>query len=190
VITLMSAVRCPYCVRVRLVLAEKGIEHEVQEIDLSHRPPILRRLNPRNRVPVLVHDDLALPESAVINEYLEEVFPQEPMMPGDPAARAVVRGLMVVFEDFSDAYYDYRRSSDAWPALGSELERLDALMEGREYLAGDSYTLAEPGYWPWFARLERTLGVDMTPYENLTAWKTRLERRPAYAAELGLTPAV
>ena len=87
-ITLMSATRCPYCVRTRLVLAEKGIEYELEEIDLSNRPPILRARNPRNKVPVLIHDDLVLPESAVINEYLDEVFPDPPMMPDGPAERA------------------------------------------------------------------------------------------------------
>jgi glutathione S-transferase len=188
VITLMSATRCPYCVRTRLVLAEKGIEHELDEIDLSNRPPILRARNPRNKVPVLIHDDLVLAESAVINEYLDEVFPDPPMMPSSPAERALVRRLIVGFEDLTDAYYAYRRSDAAWPQLDAALSAADAWLEGRAYMAGDAHTLADPGTWPWFARLELTLGVDLAPYPNLAAWKRRLDERPSYAAELGLTP--
>ncbi len=187
-ITLMSAARCPYCVRTRLVLAEKGIDHEVEEIDLSNRPPILRQRNPRNKVPVLIHDDLILPESAVINEYLDELFPDPPMMPSDAAGRALVRRLIVGFEDLTDAYYAYRRSDQAWPELDAALQLADGWLDGREYMAGDVYTLAEPGMWPWFARLERMLGVDLSAYPNVAGWKSRLEARPAYAAELGLTP--
>ncbi|MGN6378060.1 MAG: glutathione S-transferase family protein [Gaiellales bacterium] len=184
----MSAVRCPYCVRTRLVLAEKGIEHDVEEIDLSNRPDILRRRNPRNKVPVLIHDAFVLSESAVINEYLDEVFRDEPMMPEDAAGRALVRRLLVAFEDITDAYYDFRRGEDAWPALDAQLQRLDGWLDGREYLAGESYTLADPGCWPWFARMELQMDIDLAPYPNLSDWKRRLEERPAYAAELGLMP--
>lgn len=187
-ITLMSATRCPYCVRTRLVLAEKGIEYELEEIDLSNRPPILRARNPRNKVPVLIHDDLVLPESAVINEYLDEVFPDPPMMPDGPAERALVRRILVSFDDLTDAYYAYRRSDGAWPELDAALSTADAWLEGRQYMAGDAYTLADPGTWPWFARLQLMLGVDLAAYPNVAAWKQRLEERPAYAAELGLTP--
>jgi glutathione S-transferase len=183
VITLYSARRCPYCVRVRLVLAEKGVEHRLVEIDLADRDPVLRSLNPRNRVPVLVHGDVVLPESAVINEYLEEVFPRAAMMPADAAGRAEVRRAMVVFEDLSDAYYAVRRKPESRPELERRLGLLDEQLAERPYLAGDSYTLAEPGYWPWLARL-RTMGVELAPHPHLAAWRSRLEARPAYAAEL------
>jgi glutathione S-transferase len=185
-LTLYNAARCPYCVRVRLVLAEKGIEHEMVEIDLADRDPILRTLNPRNRVPVLVQGDLVLPESAVINEYLEECFGEPRMMPADAAGRALVRRRIVVFEDLSDAYYDVRRSPEALPALREQLAAVDALLAGGGYLAGAQMTLAEPAYWPWIARMEKTMGVDLAPHPNLQAWKSRLDARPAYAAELAL----
>jgi glutathione S-transferase len=183
--TLYSAVRCPYCVRVRLVLAEKGIEHEVVEIDLADRDPVLRTLNRRNRVPVLVDGDVVLPESVVINEYLEERFPEPRMMPADAAGRALVRRLIVVFEDLTDAYYDFRRSPDALPPLREQLRHLDGQLAGG-YLAGADLTLAEPGYWPWIARMQATMSVDLAPYPRLEAWKALLDARPAYAAELAL----
>ncbi len=186
-ITLYNADRCPYCVRVRLVLEGKGIEHDVHEIDLSDRDPILRRLNPRNKVPVVVHDDAVVTESAAINEYLEEVFPEPRMMPPDAQGRALVRRLMAAFDDLTDAYYDHRRSGNSLPELHAELGALDRWLEHRPYLAGDQLTLADPGYWPWIARMQR-MGIDLAQHAHLSAWKTRLEARPEYAAELVLTP--
>jgi glutathione S-transferase len=187
VITLVNALRCPYCVRVRLVLAEKGVEHRVDEIDLADKPASLRRLNPRNRVPVLVQEDAVIPESAVVNEYLEEVFDDPPMLPSDPAGRAAVRRLIVAFEDFSGAYYAFRRSPDAWPDMAEQLDRLEATLDGGDFLAG-AYSLADPAYWPWFPRLERWLGADLSGYPRLAAWRQRLEARTAYAAELDVMP--
>ena len=69
-ITLYDADRCPYCARVRIVLAEKGVEYEPVEIDLDDRPAWIYEKNPLGRVPVLEEDAFVLPESAVIDEYL------------------------------------------------------------------------------------------------------------------------
>ena len=55
-ITLYNAARCPYVARVRIVLAEKGIEMEIVEIDLSDRPAWLYEKNPAGRVPVIEED--------------------------------------------------------------------------------------------------------------------------------------
>jgi glutathione S-transferase len=76
VITLYDAERCPYCARVRIALAEKGIEHEVVAIDLSDRPAWLYEKNPLGKVPVIEEDTFVLPESAVIMEYLDERYPE------------------------------------------------------------------------------------------------------------------
>ena len=72
---LVDAPRCPYCARVRIMLAEKGVDHEPVVIDLQDRPAWVYELNASGRVPVLEEDGWALPESAVINEFLEERLP-------------------------------------------------------------------------------------------------------------------
>src|SRR3954453_4713915 len=74
-ITLYDADRCPYCARTRIALAEKGIEYETVEVDLDDRPAWIYEKNPVGRVPVLEEATLLLPESAVINECLEERHP-------------------------------------------------------------------------------------------------------------------
>src|SRR5213080_1614363 len=88
-ITLYDADRCPYCARVRIVLAEKGIEYETVEIDLDDRPAWIYEKNPLGRVPVLEEDTFVLAESAVIDEYLEDRYPDPPLWPTDPAERAL-----------------------------------------------------------------------------------------------------
>ncbi len=181
-IRLYNAQRCPYCVRVRLVLAEKRIPHEVVEIDLSDRPPILRTLNPRNRVPVLLEGDLVLPESAVINEYLEERVPDPPLLPSDPVGRAQVRRIVEVFEDFTDAYYAFRRSPEALPELREQLGSLEERLGDRDHLVGGSLTLADAGCWPWLARLAG-MGVDLGDFPAVAGWVERLAARPAFVAE-------
>ena len=85
-ITLYDADRCPYCARVRIVLAEKAIPYETVVVDLADRPAWLYEKNPVGRVPVLEEDGLCVPESAVIMEMLEERFPEPALLPVDPAA--------------------------------------------------------------------------------------------------------
>jgi glutathione S-transferase len=80
--------------KVRLVLAHKGLQFESQEIDLlgggQHDPDYVK-LNPNHVVPTLIHDGDVFIESSLINEYLEDAFPDVPMMFADPAERHAVR---------------------------------------------------------------------------------------------------
>jgi glutathione S-transferase len=80
--------------KVRLVLAEKGLEFTSHEIDLmgggQHDPEYVK-LNPNHVVPTLVHDGAVLLESTLINEYLDDAFPDTPMRPRDARGRHQVR---------------------------------------------------------------------------------------------------
>ena len=93
-LTLYDAARCPYCARVRIVLAEKGVPYETVEVDLDDRPAWIYGLNVTGRVPVLDDDGLVLPESRVLIEYLDERFAELPLLPADQAGRARVRLLL------------------------------------------------------------------------------------------------
>ena len=80
--------------KVRLVLAEKGLDFVSHEVDLlggAQHDPEYVKLNPNHVVPTLVHDGTALIESTLINEYLDEAFPDTPMRPSDPRGRHSVR---------------------------------------------------------------------------------------------------
>src|SRR5215204_537707 len=88
-------------IKVRLCLAEKQLPWESRFIDLmklEHTSPEYLKLNPNGVVPTLVHDGIAIQESTVINEYLEENFPQIPLMSKDSVERARAR-FWVKFED-------------------------------------------------------------------------------------------
>lgn len=80
--------------KVRFALAEKRLDWEGHYIDLmkgEQFSPEFLRLNPKAVVPVLVHDERIVPESTLICEYLDEVFPENPIYPVDPWLRLKVR---------------------------------------------------------------------------------------------------
>ena len=190
-LTLYDAPRCPYCARVRIVLAEKRIEVDTVVIDLSDRPAWIYEKNPTGRVPVIEDDGWALPESAVIMEFLEERYPEPPLLPPDPADRAAVRLLVFRDHDLTDPYYAFRRGEDgAAEQLDAALARLDVDLYERDFLGGAEYGLADIAYVPWIIRARDMLGVNLSGYPSLGAWLERLEERPAIAAEAGIVAAL
>lgn len=190
-LVLYDAARCPYCARVRIVLAEKGVELEVVEIDLSDRPAWLYAKNPTGRVPVLEEDGRALPESAVIMEFLEERYPEPSLLPPDPADRAAVRLLVFRDGDLTDPYYALRRGEEgAREQLDAALGRYDAMLRELPYLGGLEYGLADIALVPWFLRARDLLDVDLDGFPSVADWLGRLEQRPAVAAEAGIVAAL
>jgi glutathione S-transferase len=80
--------------KVRLALGEKGLAWEGHYLDIhkgDQFAPEYLKLNPKAVVPTLVHNGRVIVESTVINEYLDEVFPEVPLKPNDPQARAGMR---------------------------------------------------------------------------------------------------
>src|ERR671934_2294699 len=142
-ITLYDADRCPYCARVRIVLAEKDIEYETVEIDLDDRPEWIYEKNPLGRVPVLEEDTFVLAESAVINEYLEERYPEPALWPADPGERALGRLLVHRFDELSRPYYAVWRGDDAArERLDEQLASLAARLERQPVLSGRAFSPA------------------------------------------------
>ena len=191
-ITLYDAARCPYCARVRIVLAEKGVEVETVEIDLQNRPEWLYGKNVTGRVPVVEEDDgPPLPESVVIMEFLEDRYPEPPLLPPDPVDRAFVRLLVFRDHDFTDPYYAFRRGEDgADERFLSAIAQLNVALSERPYLGGAEYGLADIAYVPWVLRARDMLGVEIGPFPALRDWLARLEERPAIASEAGIVAAL
>jgi len=191
VLTLYDADRCPYCARVRIVLAEKRLEYETVVVNLDDRPAWIYEKNPLGRVPVLEEDVFVLPESAVINEYLEERYPEPPLWPADPAERAAGRLLVERFDQLSRPYYALRRGDEeARGRLDEEFATLDAVLADRLYLTGRDFGLADAAYLPWILRAESMLGVDLDPHPALAKWVARTRERPSVAAETVLLAAL
>jgi glutathione S-transferase len=190
-LVLYDAPRCPYAARVRIVLAEKGVEVDVVEIDLSDRPDWLYEKNPKGRVPVLEEDDRPLAESAVLMEFLEERYPEPALLPPDPADRAAVRLLIFRADELTDPYYALRREEDgARERFDAALGRLEGLLGEQPYLSGAEYGLADIALVPWVLRARDMLGVELDGFPALTDWLGRLEQRPAIAAEVGVVAAL
>jgi glutathione S-transferase len=191
VITLYDADRCPYCARVRIVLAEKGIGHETVVVDLDDRPSWIYEKNPLGKVPVLEEGEFVLPESEVINEYLEERYPEPALWPADPTERARGRLLVHRFDSLSRPYYALRRGEeDARERLDGELGVLDDLLAGRPFLTGRAFGLADAAYLPWILRAESNLGVDLEAHSALAEWVERCGERASVSAERALLAAL
>ncbi len=121
--------------RVRIVLAEKDITAEIENVDYDNMPEDLLHLNPYNTVPTLVDRDLVLYDSRVISEYLDERFPHPPLMPIDPVSRARARLAL------------YRVENDWYPLIpdlegGSEKKRAEARKRMRENLVASAEVFA------------------------------------------------
>lgn len=99
-----------------LCLAEKGLEYESHYVDLhnfeQHSAKFVA-INPNGQVPVLIHDGAVINESTVINEYLEEVFPEVRLAPKDPVDRAYMR----IWSKFVDEYFCPALSRIGWSVL-------------------------------------------------------------------------
>lgn len=97
-IEIYSAALCPFAQRSRLTLSEKGVPFELIEIDLQNKPANFLEISPYGKVPVLKHGDHRLWESTIINEYLDEIFPEPPLLPKEPIQRAHAR-IWINFAD-------------------------------------------------------------------------------------------
>jgi glutathione S-transferase len=192
----------PFSGRVRVVLEEKGIEAELLEIHPVKRPPRLRELNPTNRVPVLEVNGMALRESSVICEYLEEAYPDPPLWPADPVLRGWARGWTRYIDDEASVNYflGMRKASfdksDSDPddiverlhgRLPARFATLDAVLGEHDgpWLCGEQFTLADVAAMALAVRLPAwspalVPRADTTP--RVAAWFEALRGRPSSQA--------
>lgn len=154
-------------------------------MDLKNKPKELLELNPYGKVPVLVDGDGVVYESAIINEYLEEKYPQVPLMPREPLERSRIRTWI----DFCNtrlqaAGGDIAHGHDVEKAqerLAQHLKTLDREIRDREYIARD-YSLADITFIPFFVRRERYRATIDDSLPNLKNWMDRLLNRPVVRA--------
>lgn len=143
VMMLYSGPTSPYSHRVRFVLAEKGITADIVDVSGDSQPEDLLDLNPYGTVPTLVDRDLALYDTKVIVEYLDERFPHPPLMPVDPVSRAKAR--LVLFRIEKDWYrlLDQIEASEGAAADQARKELADSLTASGELFAAQPFFLSE-----------------------------------------------
>ncbi|MDR9435709.1 MAG: glutathione S-transferase N-terminal domain-containing protein [Thiohalophilus sp.] len=163
--TLFSGNTCPYCHMVRIVLAEKGINYDIHNVDLGDTPEDLKDLNPYNDVPTLVDRDLVLFQHQVIMEYLDERFPHPPLMPVDPVSRARNRMMLHRIErDWYRLAHQLGNPSTASDKVRKELR--DSLMsvspifDQKPFFLGEEFSLIDCTVIPLLWRLP-SYGIEL-----------------------------
>lgn len=193
-ITLYSTQACPYALRTRLALHEKGLPFEHVEIDLKNKPPSFLAVSRYGKVPALIDGDAEIYESAIINEYLDERYPDPPLLPATPSQRAYAR-IWIDFANtrmmpasakiaFGKGDADKQAGRDEFVRHCARVN--DELAARAPWFLGEHYSLVDVTYASFFARLERYAGLELP--EPLVAWWRRISERPAYAATGGLKP--
>jgi glutathione S-transferase len=124
-------------------------------------------------------------------EYLEERYPEPPLLAADPADRALARLWIFRHDDFTKPYYALRRGEDGAAArFDAELEKLDSVLAGRQWLGGAAFGLADIAYVPWVLRARDTLRVQLDRFPAVVSWLDRLVERPSIATEVEVVAAL
>jgi glutathione S-transferase len=190
----------PNCQRVKVVLEEKKIPYETVPIDLrkkEQKTPEYLKINPYGKVPALIDGDTTLYESCIINEYLNEKYPDPPLMPADAGKRAKARILIDYGLAQMDPPYQKLRMElmkdekeqdkavvqNAKAELKKLLQRFENEVADQSYLAGE-FSLVDAALIPRFTRLEG-FGVLPDPsLPRLEKYLQRMKERPSVKAIL------
>lgn len=145
--------------RVRMVLAEKGINHEVINVDPENLPEDLIDLNPYNSAPTLVDRDLVLYDAQLIMEYLDERFPHPPLMPVDPVNRAKLKMLLIRIKKDWDPLVEKligktdKQGVKQRKELRESLNTIAPVFEQKPFFMSDEFTLVDCAIAPILWRL-------------------------------------
>ena len=191
-LTLYMHPNSTYSRRVRIALLEKNLPCRLVTVDMAarkHRGPEYLALNPYGRVPTLVDGDFTLYESTAILNYLEAKYPQPALVPSDLRGRALVDlnmklcdvqftrqcGTIIFPKRFlPKERWDEKLFEQARGEIDKHLAILNRQLGDREFLVGDSYSLADVCYTPFVAFFEL---MAVTPPAAVAQWSARLLAR-------------
>lgn len=182
-----------YCHRVRIVLAEKGVTVDIIDVDPEQLPEEVSELNPYNSLPTLVDRDLALYESKVMMEYLDERFPHPPLLPVYPVARGESRQYIYRIErdwcrlvDEILAGGNQKALDKARKELRDSLLTIAPIFTEKPFFMSEEFTLVDCCLAPILWRLPQ-LGVSLPQTRQskpLIEYMQRLFDRPAFQESL------
>lgn len=192
---LFSDPACHYSHRVRIVLAEKGVSVDVEDVDPTNPPAELLELNPYGTTPTLADRDLALYETKVMMEYLDERFPHPPLLPVYPVARALSRQLMFRVErdwcsltDTILAGKDDKAIDKARKELRDHLLGIAPVFNDMPYFMNEEFTLVDCCLAPILWRLEflevKLPGPGSRQVRPLISYMQRVFERPSFRLSL------
>lgn len=185
---LVSHALCPYVQRVAIVLAEKGLDFERVEIDLSNKPGWFLEISPLGKTPVLLIDNVPLFESAPICEYLDDTaLPQ--LHPDDPLVRAQHRAWIEfgsVLLNHIGAFYnapDGVALRESAARIARQLGQLEHHLGTGPYFAGEQFCLVDAVFGPVFRYFDVFDMVDdfgfFAGLPKVRAWRQALSSRPS-----------
>ncbi len=194
----------PFSRKVRLVLAEKRLPFELRQEKTWERRAEYLDLNPAGTVPTLVDENgFAVPDSAVICEYLEEAYPDIPLLGRSLAERVEVRRLVAWFDGKFNSEVTRnligekfmkrlagRGNPDAalmrmgFVALRHHLQYIGWLAETRKWLAGSAISLADFAAAAHLSSLDFAGDVDWAVSPPAREWYARMKSRPSFRAIL------
>jgi len=129
--------------RVRIVLGEKDLVFNVEDVLLGQNNEDLIALNPNNTTPTFVDRNLVLYESRVIMEYLDERFPHPPLMPVDPVIRAKTRMVLHYIEKDLYGLLEDVKSSGEKKSTAAKQKLKDNIMLSLDFIQGKKFFLSD-----------------------------------------------
>jgi len=183
--TLYSFRRCPYAMRARMALRYSGVAVDIVEVSLKAKPAEMLALSGKGTVPVLNADGRVIDESLDIMRWaLAQNDPQDWLLKGDPATAAKIAELIEHNDQVFKVQLNRYKYAERYPEQPMEvyraegevfLQRLDELLEGRDYLLAEHPSLADVALMPFvrqFAHVDREWFAQ-TPYRRLQDWLQR-----------------
>jgi len=165
--TLFSDPTCQYSHRVRIVLAEKGVTVDIEDIEANGVTEEILEANPYGTLPTLVDRDLALYESKVVMEYLDERFPHPPLLPVYPVARAQSRlwdpphrARLVHLDRHHYRQPGNKKAEAARKELHESLMTIASIFTEMPYFMSEEFTLVDCCLAPMLWRLPE-LGIKL-----------------------------
>jgi glutathione S-transferase len=186
-IRLISFKTCPYVQRSVITLKHKQVDFDITYVDLADPPDWFLELSPLQKVPVLQVDDEVLFESAVINEYLDEITGGD-LQPKDPLARAKNRAWIEFASNMIGNLYMMKMSKDEASYLKYRgriedlLRRVEKRLGDGPWFDGENFSLCDTAFAPFFRQdcvFDGRLSViDPATTPKVAAWADRLLALP------------
>ncbi|MGD0143166.1 MAG: glutathione S-transferase family protein [Rhizomicrobium sp.] len=196
----------PFVRKVRIVLAEKGIEYKLEPVNPFAPPPDFQAISPLKRIPVLRDTDVpepnTLPDSSAIADYLEHKFPKPALYPSDPFQRA----RAIFYEEYADTVLGQsvgpgvffervvkkmmRQQTDETIVAATLRDKLPPLFDYLEkdigtkaYFVGSTFGIADISMGTMFVNFEHAgEKVDAARWPNLARYVAAIHARPSFKA--------
>jgi glutathione S-transferase len=191
-----------YATKNRIAIYDKGLTVDFVDPPGGLHSPEYQKINPLDKIPCLDANGVIIPESEIINEYLEEKFPEKPLMPKSPEARAKVRlfgrfhdlylepPLRALFGQMNPKTRDDKLVNDKLTEVNKRLDELEKMLGESGFAAGADFTLADCAIAPTIFFCNTLLPMfgakpALEGRAKIAAWWTHVQTRPSVKKGIG-----